>query len=166
MCRLPGSFPVVSRGGTRDRGRSPSLAVPCSGWRRPGRIRRLVDRPPACGAGSADEVSIARRLAPDPLCGYDRIFRDTGIGSQSRMSRKYFGTDGIRGRTNILPMTPVIAMRVGQAAGKRFLRGTHRHRVVIGKDTRLSGYMMESRSEEHTSELQSLMRISYAVFCL
>jgi phosphoglucosamine mutase len=60
------------------------------------------------------------------------------------MTRKYFGTDGIRGRTNILPMTPEIAMRVGQAAGKRFLRGAHRHRVVIGKDTRLSGYMMES----------------------
>src|SRR3546814_1690212 len=143
------------------------------------------------------------------------------------MTRKYFGTDGIRGRTNSLPMTPEIAMRVGQAAGKRFLRGAHRHRVVIGKDTRLSGYMMESaltagftsvgmdvvlvgpmptpavamltksmradlgvmisashnpfadnriklfgpdgfklRSEEHTSALQSLMRISYAVFCL
>src|SRR3546814_6840542 len=149
------------------------------------------------------------------------------------MTRKYFGTDGIRGRTNSLPMTPEIAMRVGQAAGKRFLRGAHRHRVVIGKDTRLSGYMMESaltagftsvgmdvvlvgpmptpavavltksmradlgvmisashnpfadngiklfgpdgfklsdqdeaviRSEEHTSELQSLMRIPYAAF--
>ena len=60
------------------------------------------------------------------------------------MTKKYFGTDGIRGRTNSLPMTPEIAMRVGQAAGKRFLRGAHRHRVVIGKDTRLSGYMMES----------------------
>ena len=60
------------------------------------------------------------------------------------MSRKYFGTDGIRGRTNKLPMTPEIAMRVGQAAGKRFLRGSHKHRVVIGKDTRLSGYMVES----------------------
>ncbi len=59
------------------------------------------------------------------------------------MTRKYFGTDGIRGRTNSLPMTPEIAMRVGQAAGKHFLRGTHKHRVVIGKDTRLSGYMME-----------------------
>jgi len=60
------------------------------------------------------------------------------------MARKYFGTDGIRGRTNEGPMTPEVAMRVGQAAGRRFLRGTHRHRVVIGKDTRLSGYMMES----------------------
>jgi phosphoglucosamine mutase len=60
------------------------------------------------------------------------------------MARKYFGTDGIRGRTNQAPMTPEIAMRVGQAAGSHFRRGDHRHRVVIGKDTRLSGYMMES----------------------
>jgi len=60
------------------------------------------------------------------------------------MTRSYFGTDGIRGRTNEAPMTPEIAMCVGQAAGAHFLRGDHRHRVVIGKDTRLSGYMMES----------------------
>ena len=60
------------------------------------------------------------------------------------MTRSYFGTDGIRGRTNEHPMTPEIAMKVGQAAGAHFLRGTHRHRVVIGKDTRLSGYMVES----------------------
>ena len=60
------------------------------------------------------------------------------------MTRKFFGTDGIRGRTNTAPMTVEIAVRVGQAAGAHFLRGDHRHRVVIGKDTRLSGYMMES----------------------
>jgi phosphoglucosamine mutase len=60
------------------------------------------------------------------------------------MARRYFGTDGIRGRTNQAPMTPEIAMRVGQAAGAHFLRGKHRHRVLIGKDTRLSGYMMEN----------------------
>ena len=60
------------------------------------------------------------------------------------MARKYFGTDGIRGRTNQAPMTAETALRVGQAAGARFMRGDHRHRVVIGKDTRLSGYMMES----------------------
>ena len=60
------------------------------------------------------------------------------------MARKFFGTDGIRGRTNNGVMTAVTAMRVGQAAGTHFLRGDHRHRVVIGKDTRLSGYMMES----------------------
>jgi phosphoglucosamine mutase len=58
--------------------------------------------------------------------------------------RKFFGTDGIRGRTNKAPMTAEVAMKVGMAAGKHFLRGAHRHRVVIGKDTRLSGYMMES----------------------
>jgi phosphoglucosamine mutase len=58
--------------------------------------------------------------------------------------RKYFGTDGIRGLTNSAPMTAAIAMKVGQAAGTRFLRGGHKHRVVIAKDTRLSGYMMES----------------------
>ncbi|MCA3255177.1 MAG: phosphoglucosamine mutase [Alphaproteobacteria bacterium] len=60
------------------------------------------------------------------------------------MGRKYFGTDGIRGLTNTAPMTPEMAMRVGQAAGAHFLRGDHKHRVVVGKDTRLSGYMMES----------------------
>lgn len=60
------------------------------------------------------------------------------------MSRKYFGTDGIRGRTNADKLTAALAMRVGQAAGAHFLRGDHRHRVVVGKDTRLSGYMMES----------------------
>lgn len=60
------------------------------------------------------------------------------------MTRKFFGTDGIRGRTNEAPMTAQMAQRVGQAAGAHFLRGDHRHRVVIGKDTRLSGYMMET----------------------
>src|SRR5215211_3273344 len=60
------------------------------------------------------------------------------------MTHKFFGTDGIRGTTNIEPMTAETALRVGQAAGAHFLRGDHRHRVVIGKDTRLSGYMMES----------------------
>jgi len=60
------------------------------------------------------------------------------------MARKYFGTDGIRGRTNEGAMTAEIAMKVGQAAGAHFVRGKHRHRVLIGKDTRLSGYMMES----------------------
>ncbi len=60
------------------------------------------------------------------------------------MARHYFGTDGIRGRTNAGVMTADIAMKVGQAAGTRFLRGKHRHRVVIGKDTRLSGYMLEN----------------------
>jgi phosphoglucosamine mutase len=60
------------------------------------------------------------------------------------MTRKFFGTDGIRGRTNAAPMTAEIAMKVGMAAGTYFMRGDHRHRVVIGKDTRLSGYMVEN----------------------
>jgi phosphoglucosamine mutase len=57
--------------------------------------------------------------------------------------RRLFGTDGIRGKANSEPMTGDIALRLGQAAGLLFTRGTHRHRVVIGKDTRLSGYMIE-----------------------
>ncbi|MFL5236490.1 MAG: phosphoglucosamine mutase [Rhizomicrobium sp.] len=60
------------------------------------------------------------------------------------MTRKLFGTDGIRGLANSHPMTPEIALKVGMAAGRLFTRGEHRHRVVIGKDTRLSGYMIES----------------------
>ena len=60
------------------------------------------------------------------------------------MTRKYFGTDGIRGRVNTTKLTPEVAMKAGMAAGKIFTRGEHRHRVVIGKDTRLSGYMLES----------------------
>ncbi len=60
------------------------------------------------------------------------------------MGRRYFGTDGIRGKSNQFPMTPDIAMKAGMAAGLTFMRGDHRHRVVIGKDTRLSGYMIET----------------------
>lgn len=57
--------------------------------------------------------------------------------------RRLFGTDGIRGRANVAPMTAETALRLGQAAGLLFTRGAHRHRVIIGKDTRLSGYMLE-----------------------
>jgi phosphoglucosamine mutase len=60
------------------------------------------------------------------------------------MARKYFGTDGIRGLTNAGAMTAAMAMKVGMAAGAHFVRGDHKHRVVIGKDTRLSGYMIEN----------------------
>jgi phosphoglucosamine mutase len=61
------------------------------------------------------------------------------------MTRRYFGTDGIRGLANRLPMTSEVALKVGMAAGKLFSNGGGRpHRVVIGKDTRLSGYMIES----------------------
>lgn len=59
------------------------------------------------------------------------------------MTRKFFGTDGIRGLANTEPMTAAMALRVGMAAGAYFTRGDHRHRVLIGKDTRLSGYMLE-----------------------
>jgi phosphoglucosamine mutase len=60
------------------------------------------------------------------------------------MTRKYFGTDGIRGRVNTTKLTPEVAMKAGMAAGRIFTRGEHRHRVVIGKDTRQSGYMIEN----------------------
>ncbi|HEX6142946.1 MAG TPA: phosphoglucosamine mutase, partial [Geminicoccaceae bacterium] len=59
------------------------------------------------------------------------------------MTRQLFGTDGIRGTTNQAPMTAEIALRLGHAAGAQFTRGDHRHKVVVGKDTRLSGYMIE-----------------------
>ena len=59
------------------------------------------------------------------------------------MERRLFGTDGVRGLANTHPMTAEVALALGKAAGQRFLRGDHRHRVVIGKDTRLSGYMLE-----------------------
>src|SRR5271155_5193727 len=69
-----------------------------------------------------------------------RSIRPTG---STRMARKYFGTDGIRGRANS-KITADVALKVGQAAGLTFRRGEHRHRVDIGKDTRLSGYMIET----------------------
>ena len=59
-------------------------------------------------------------------------------------TRKYFGTDGIRGQANSFPITADLALKVGMAAGLVFQRGDHRHRVVIGKDTRLSSYMIEN----------------------
>jgi phosphoglucosamine mutase len=59
------------------------------------------------------------------------------------MARKYFGTDGIRGLANGPKLTPELALKVGMAAGQKFVRGDHRNRVVIGKDTRRSGYMIE-----------------------
>src|SRR5947209_1027191 len=67
----------------------------------------------------------------------------SSTGVRGTMARKYFGTDGIRGRANAA-ITADLALRVGQAAGLIFRRGDHRHRVLIGKDTRLSGYMIET----------------------
>lgn len=60
------------------------------------------------------------------------------------MARKYFGTDGVRGRANSGAMTAAMVLNIGMAAGTLYRRGSHRHRVVIGKDTRLSGYMIEN----------------------
>ncbi len=60
------------------------------------------------------------------------------------MARKFFGTDGIRGKANSGNVTPDVMMKAGQAAGVKFRRGEHKHRVLIGKDTRLSGYMIEN----------------------
>jgi phosphoglucosamine mutase len=60
------------------------------------------------------------------------------------MARKLFGTDGVRGRANDGAMTPEMALRLGQAAGRQFTRSKHASRVVIGKDTRRSGYMLEN----------------------
>ncbi len=60
------------------------------------------------------------------------------------MTSRLFGTDGIRGRVNIHPMTADVALRLGLAAGTYFRRGQHKHKVVIGKDTRLSGYVFET----------------------
>ncbi|HVX74045.1 MAG TPA: phosphoglucosamine mutase, partial [Devosia sp.] len=60
------------------------------------------------------------------------------------MARKYFGTDGIRGLANGDKLTPDLALKVGMAAGLKFVRGDHRNRVVIGKDTRRSGYLIEN----------------------
>ena len=59
------------------------------------------------------------------------------------MSQSLFGTDGVRGRANSWPMTADLALRLAAAAGHYFRRDGQEHRVVIGKDTRLSGYMME-----------------------
>ncbi|MEP5762343.1 MAG: phosphoglucosamine mutase [Litoreibacter sp.] len=60
------------------------------------------------------------------------------------MARKFFGTDGVRGRANTFPMTAEMALKLGAAAGRYFRKDGNDHRVVIGKDTRLSGYMIEN----------------------
>ena len=60
------------------------------------------------------------------------------------IKKKYFGTDGVRGRANVFPMTPEVALKLGRAAGYYFRNGGKHHTIVIGKDTRLSGYMFET----------------------
>eukprot|EP01035_Chromulina_nebulosa_P036752 gene36752-49554_t len=93
-------------------------------------------------AQNAGPAASRPRMSPEAALSprHDRTVRSGHEG----MARKYFGTDGIRGATNVSPMTAAMAMKVGMAAGAHFLRGDHKHRVVIGKDTRLSGYMLES----------------------
>ena len=63
------------------------------------------------------------------------------------MAKSFFGTDGIRGTVNTESLNSEIALKLGLAAGKIFTRGDHKHRVLIGKDTRISGYMLESALE-------------------
>lgn len=87
-------------------------------------------------------IAKARSVVADIPLPDDRITGEGSVGNP--MTRRYFGTDGIRGHANRFPMTAEIAMRVGMAAGITFRRGNHRHRVVIGKDTRRSGYMIEN----------------------
>jgi phosphoglucosamine mutase len=82
-------------------------------------------------------LSGAAGFHPVGLTGYNATM------SETPPARKLFGTDGIRGKANAAPMDAATALRLGQAAGSYFNRGNHRHRVVIGKDTRLSGYMLE-----------------------
>jgi len=71
------------------------------------------------------------------------MIRTSSESGDPEMARKYFGTDGIRGLANGDKLTPELALKVGMAAGTKFVRGDHRNRVVIGKDTRRSGYMIE-----------------------
>ena len=63
--------------------------------------------------------------------------------NEERTSQRLFGTDGVRGVANVYPMTAEVAMQLGRALAHLIQNGPHRHRVVIGKDTRLSGYMLE-----------------------
>ena len=72
------------------------------------------------------------------------------------MARKFFGTDGIRGRANAGVLTAELAMKVGQAAGTRFLRGEHKHRVIIGIRRRAS-LMTPSMSARYLENVSSTM---------
>ena len=65
------------------------------------------------------------------------------MSADDNKERRYFGTDGMRGTANSAPITPEIVLRLAEAAAVFFRKGARRHRVVIGKDTRLSGYMLE-----------------------
>ncbi|MGI4943984.1 MAG: hypothetical protein ACRYHQ_26080, partial [Janthinobacterium lividum] len=92
----------------------------------------------ADGMGNAGVTSDA--AGPDTLAPGQASILAAG---QASPARALFGTDGIRGTANVDPMTAGTALRLGQAAGLMFVRGSYRHRVIVGKDTRLSGYMLE-----------------------
>ena len=64
------------------------------------------------------------------------------MSDKEKSERHYFGTDGIRGRANTAPLDPETLVRLGKAIAAYFLRDNKRHQVLIGKDTRLSGYMI------------------------
>jgi phosphoglucosamine mutase len=66
-----------------------------------------------------------------------------GNGKSSESPPKLFGTDGVRGVANVHPMTAEVVMQLGRALAHIIRQGTHRHRVIVGKDTRLSGYLIE-----------------------
>src|SRR5512142_234265 len=83
--------------------------------------------------GDDAEVMAAARPAPNGAVD----------GAKARPERKLFGTDGVRGVANVHPMTAEMALQLGRALAYVVRSGPHRHRIVIGKDTRLSGYMLE-----------------------
>src|SRR5215217_5811133 len=73
----------------------------------------------------------------------DMAYRMNASPKDERASQKLFGTDGVRGVANVYPMTAEVAMQLGRALAHLIRNGPHRHKVIIGKDTRLSGYMLE-----------------------
>src|SRR5919197_1648886 len=73
----------------------------------------------------------------------EMMYRLKAKPSEHKSSQKLFGTDGVRGVANVHPMTAELALQLGRALAFLIRNGKHRHRVVIGKDTRLSGYMLE-----------------------
>ena len=72
--------------------------------------------------------------------------------------KKLFGTDGVRGVANVYPMTSEMAMQIGRAAAYLFKNGNRRHRIIIGKDTRLSGYMLENALVAGIGRLMAAVR--------
>src|SRR5262249_29953794 len=111
---------------------------PARGWRGRARARRQgADiRPQAC---SMNDKAPTLRLTPG---GFNMAppFAEKPV----EPARRLFGTDGIRGTANVYPMTGELMLQLGRAVAYLIKRGNHRHRVVIGKDTRLSGYMLET----------------------